>query len=70
MFDEKTHQPHTAHTQEEVPFIYVGRQANITHSNGSLTDIAPTLLTLLGLPIPSEMIGRSLVKLQSLVELK
>jgi len=61
MFDDKTQQPHTAHTINRVPFIYVGRHQKITHQEGSLSDIAPTLIHLLGLPQPSEMTGRSLL---------
>lgn len=61
MFDEKTQQPHTAHTLERVPFVYVGRPFFITHENGNLSDIAPTLLTLMGLTPPPEMTGTPLV---------
>lgn len=63
MFDPTTQQPHTAHTSDPVPFIYVGRKANIVSQNGKLSDIAPTILTLLNLPIPAAMSGRSLLKL-------
>ncbi len=63
MFDPATQQPHTAHTSDPVPFIYIGRPASIIKENGKLSDIAPTLLTLLGLPIPKEMTGQSLIKL-------
>ena len=51
---------HTAHTNNLVPLIYIGRPAN-TASSGCLSDIAPTMLTLMGLDIPAEMTGRSLV---------
>jgi 2,3-bisphosphoglycerate-independent phosphoglycerate mutase len=61
MFDSKTGQAHTAHTTEPVPFIYVGRPAKILHENGSLADIAPTVLTLLNLAKPKEMTGESLL---------
>lgn len=61
MFDETTQQPHTAHTLEPVPFVYVGRPAMLAKSEGSLADIAPTLITLLGLPVPKEMTGSSLL---------
>jgi 2,3-bisphosphoglycerate-independent phosphoglycerate mutase len=62
MYDEKTRQAHTAHTTEPVPFIYVGRPAKITKkNNGTLADIAPTLLTLLGLAKPKDMTGKSLI---------
>lgn len=62
MFDPLTNQPHTAHTSDPVPFIYIGKKANIAKKNGTLADIAPTMLYLLGLPIPSSMTGESLVE--------
>jgi len=64
MHDDKTNQPHTAHTTNPVPLIYVGRPA-IFSSQGSLADIAPTMLDLLNLPIPTEMSGHSLLRLQA-----
>jgi 2,3-bisphosphoglycerate-independent phosphoglycerate mutase len=63
MFDDDQNQPHTAHTSDPVPFIHVGREAIIINKNGKLSDIAPTILYLLGLPQPEEMTGSSLVKL-------
>lgn len=66
MFNPMTNQPHTAHTDFPVPFIYVGRSAEISKENGKLSDIAPTMLALLGLPIPSDMTGKSLVELTPL----
>jgi 2,3-bisphosphoglycerate-independent phosphoglycerate mutase len=63
MFDPATHQPHTAHTSNLVPFIYIGRAAEIININGKLSDISPTLLTLMNLPQPSEMTGENLLKL-------
>lgn len=63
MFDETTHQPHTAHTSDPVPFIYVGRKAEVINEHGKLSDISPTLLTLLNLPQPLEMTGKTLLKL-------
>lgn len=62
MFDPETKQPHTAHTCNPVPFIYVGRNATIANTAGALCDIAPTMLYLLGLPQPKEMSGESLIK--------
>lgn len=62
MKDPVTHTPHTAHTSEPVPFVYVGREAQIVATSGSLSDIAPTLLMLLGLPIPKEMTGKPIIK--------
>ncbi|MBI5783300.1 MAG: 2,3-bisphosphoglycerate-independent phosphoglycerate mutase [Gammaproteobacteria bacterium] len=64
MFDFETGQPHTAHTTNPVPFLYIGRPATLAPS-GALEDIAPTMLHLLGLPLPTEMTGRPLVALQS-----
>jgi 2,3-bisphosphoglycerate-independent phosphoglycerate mutase len=63
MMDNTTHQAHTAHTLNPVPFLYVGRPAHMLDS-GSLRDIAPSLLCMMGLPQPEEMTGRSLIKLQ------
>lgn len=63
MFDDHTHQPHTAHTQELVPLIYIGRDATFVTSKGVLSDIAPTMLSLLNLPQPKEMTGTALIKL-------
>lgn len=63
MYDEATHQAHTAHTCNPVPFLYVGRNAHCRQDNGTLADIAPTLLHLLGLPIASEMTGQPLFAL-------
>lgn len=62
MRDTESGQAHTAHTINPVPLVYVGRRANIA-SGGSLQDVAPTLLNLLGLPIPSEMTGQPLLLL-------
>ncbi len=64
MFDPQTGQPQTAHTTNPVPLLYVGRTARIT-SGGSLEDVAPTMLYLMGLRIPAEMTGRSLVELET-----
>ncbi len=62
MRDPTTGQPHTAHTQDPVPLVYVGRRAQLKE-NGALCDIAPTLLDIMGLPIPEEMKGHSLLQL-------
>lgn len=62
MYDETTQQAHTAHTSDPVPFIYIGRPATIAYTDGTLADIAPTLLSLMGIPKPTEMSGRSLIK--------
>jgi 2,3-bisphosphoglycerate-independent phosphoglycerate mutase len=60
MQDPTTNQPHTAHTTNLVPFIYVGRPATMKHS-GALEDVAPTMLKLMNLPQPMEMTGSPLV---------
>jgi len=60
MRDPVTGAPHTAHTVGPVPLVYFGRAASI-RGEGSLRDIAPTMLTLLGLPVPAEMTGQSLL---------
>ena len=62
MIDRTTHQAHTAHTLNLVPFIYIGRKAKIADT-GALQDIAPTMLSLMGLPQPQEMTGKPLVTL-------
>nr|AUN37361.1 2,3-bisphosphoglycerate-independent phosphoglycerate mutase [uncultured bacterium] len=61
MFDPSTKQPHTAHTLDRVPFVYVGRKATLV-DGGALQDVAPTLLRMMGLPQPQEMTGRPLVE--------
>jgi 2,3-bisphosphoglycerate-independent phosphoglycerate mutase len=62
MLDESTGQAHTAHTSNPVPLIYAGRVAQCA-GQGTLSDIAPTMLSLMGLPIPDEMGKHLLVKL-------
>ncbi|MBX3100901.1 MAG: 2,3-bisphosphoglycerate-independent phosphoglycerate mutase [Bacteroidetes bacterium] len=54
--------PHTAHTLAKVPCILVGPDAHrFALRPGKLGDIAPTLLSLMGLPVPAEMTGEVLV---------
>ncbi len=64
MEDECTGQAHTAHTCEPVPFIYIGKRQVNMRSNGVLADVAPTMLTLMGMPIPQEMTGTSIITLK------
>ncbi len=52
--------PHTAHTTNLVPFVLVGAEAKL-RSGGRLSDVAPTILELLGLPQPESMSGCSLL---------
>jgi 2,3-bisphosphoglycerate-independent phosphoglycerate mutase len=62
MRDPETGEPHTAHTLNPVPFIVVNPPAAIGYlENGRLSDIAPTLLDILGLPKPAAMTGHSLI---------
>jgi len=62
MVDPITGEPHTAHTTNPVPLIYVSEEAKNFHlrTDGSLRDISPTLLSLLKLGLPQEMTGRDL----------
>ncbi|USE37022.1 2,3-bisphosphoglycerate-independent phosphoglycerate mutase [Endozoicomonas sp. SCSIO W0465] len=60
MEDPATGQAHTAHTCELVPLVYAGPQA-IQLKDGILSDLAPTLLALMGLEQPAEMSGKSLL---------
>ena len=62
MSDLATGQPHTAHTCEPVPLIYVGRDAKMSSTDGALSDIAPTLLHLMGIDQPPQMTGHNLVE--------
>ena len=64
MSDEHTGQAHTAHTCEPVPFVYVGPSRLTLRDGGTLRDVAPTMLTLMGLDVPEEMTGQSLAILQ------
>ena len=61
MLDRVTQQAHTAHTLNPVPLLYVGRKAKLA-DNGSLRDLAPSMLTVMGLPQPAEMTGHSLIQ--------
>ncbi len=62
MVDPVTGGPHTAHTTNPVPVILVGGPAGASlRSGGRLSDLAPTLLALMGLPQPPEMTGQSLI---------
>jgi 2,3-bisphosphoglycerate-independent phosphoglycerate mutase len=60
MLDRETGQPHTAHTLNLVPAVLIGAGKGTLH-NGRLADVAPTLLSLMGLPRPAEMTGTVLI---------
>lgn len=53
---------HTAHTGNPVPFVHGGSASVTAATGGTLADVAPTLLTLMGLPVPAEMTGRPLLR--------
>jgi 2,3-bisphosphoglycerate-independent phosphoglycerate mutase len=52
----------TAHSLNPVPVIYIGDRKDVTLRNGILADVAPTLLTIIGLPVPKEMTGKVLLQ--------
>jgi 2,3-bisphosphoglycerate-independent phosphoglycerate mutase len=60
MVDPSTGGVHTAHTTNPVPLVAVGTNAMSLRGGGSLRDVAPTVLGLLGLEQPAEMTGRDL----------
>lgn len=62
MIDPETGGPHTAHTLNPVPVGLVGGPEGATLRDGRLADLAPTLLDLMGLELPPEMTGTSLIK--------
>ena len=61
MIDQVTGGPHTAHTTNLVPVILFGGPAGARLTDGSLADLAPSLLALMGLAQPPEMTGTSLI---------
>lgn len=62
MLDYASGQPHTQHTTELVPLVYVGNKSiKMVSANGKLADVAPTLLNLMGVKQPPEMTGTSLI---------
>ncbi|MCP4865828.1 MAG: 2,3-bisphosphoglycerate-independent phosphoglycerate mutase [Alteromonas sp.] len=64
MVDNESGQAHTAHTSEPVPFIYFGRSAE-PRKGGTLSDVAPTMLHLMGVEQPEEMTGKTIMTLKS-----
>jgi len=63
MFDPKTNQPHTAHTTNPVPLILFDpkKHCGALRGDGALENVAPTILTILGLEKPAEMTAQSLL---------
>ena len=62
MQDPATNQPLTSHTNGPVPLVYVGDPAYQFTAEGSLCDLAPTMLALMNIPIPEEMTGTVLLQ--------
>ena len=62
MLDENSGQPLTSHTNGPVPLVYVGARQLTLEDGGSLCDVAPSVLSLMGLPQPPEMTGHSLIR--------
>ena len=62
MYDATTDLPHTAHTTNAVPAILVNPMMSCSLDSGSLQDVAPTLLELMGISCPMSMTGRSLIR--------
>lgn len=61
MQDYESGQVHTQHTTEHVPLIYIGEQKVQVRSGGKLSDIAPTILSLMNIAAPEEMTGENLL---------
>ena len=53
--------PNTAHSLNPVPCIYVTSRKDAHVEDGKLADVAPTILSIMGLPQPKEMTGHSLI---------
>ena len=64
MYIEDTENPHTYHTLNPVPCILFSEREKVSMSSGSLIDIAPTILELLGKDKPDQMTGKSLLQWQ------
>ena len=53
--------PNTAHSLNPVPFIYVTENKDVQPADGILADVAPSVLKIMGLPVPAEMTGKQLI---------
>ena len=66
LVDHDANQPHTAHTSAEVPLVYAGPlDIRFVARTGTLSNVAPTLLSLMGLPQPAEMTAESLLDVRA-----
>jgi 2,3-bisphosphoglycerate-independent phosphoglycerate mutase len=61
MKDPETGGPHTSHTTNPVPVVVMNGEASAIR-DGSLADVAPTLLDLMGIPVPADMTGHSILR--------
>ena len=61
MQDPETDEPHTQHTTNPVPFLVVDHRRWLLAPGGTLADVAPSVLQLMGMPVPDAMTGRSLL---------
>jgi len=61
MYDDEKKTVHTAHTLNVVPCVLVNEKTGKKIKDGKLADLAPTILTLMGMEIPAEMDGEVLV---------
>jgi 2,3-bisphosphoglycerate-independent phosphoglycerate mutase len=61
LLEEDGESPHTAHTTNPVPLVVTLEEAGV-RDGGTLSDLVPTCLALLGIPSPPEMTGRTLVR--------
>lgn len=67
LIDYKTGTPFTAHTTNPVPFVLVNYDKEYTlQEGGTLADIAPTLIEMMGMEQPAKMTGKSLLKRRDL----
>ena len=53
--------PNTAHSLNPVPFVYVTENNDVQPADGILADVAPSVLKIMGLPVPAEMTGKQLI---------
>ena len=51
----------TAHSLNPVPFVYVTENKDVQPADGILADVAPSVLKIMGLPVPAEMTGKQLI---------
>jgi 2,3-bisphosphoglycerate-independent phosphoglycerate mutase len=61
LMKDQTGDPHTAHSANKVPCIYVSTDSNAKIKSGDLSDIAPSFLKLLNIPVPPQMTGKNLI---------